>query len=71
MKDTLRQFEVFPAFDGAGIAAHLEKMAERGWRLQKLGPFFWTYRRAEPRKIAYHVSYFPTGSPFDPALTAG
>lgn len=71
MKDTLRRFEVFPAFDGESIAAHLEKMAERGWMLVKMGPFFWVYRRTEPRKISFHVSFFPTGSPFDPALTAG
>lgn len=71
MRDTLRRFEVFPAFDGEDIAAHLEKMTERGWMLKKMGPFFWTYRRTRPGKLIFHVSFFPMGSLFDPALTAG
>lgn len=70
MKSTKRRLEVFPAFDGDGMAAHLEKMAERGWMVEEIGPFSWQYRRTQPKKLSFHVSFFPTSSPFNPAPTA-
>lgn len=58
--------EQFLYYDGEGIARHLEKMAARGWRLEKVGNFFWRYRRAEPARVRYAVTYFPRASEFNP-----
>lgn len=69
MKNTKRRYEVFSYFDCTGIAAHLTKMAEKGWLVEKLSNFGWTYRRIEPKKITFYVSYFPKASEFDPEPT--
>ncbi|MDE6590283.1 MAG: DUF2812 domain-containing protein, partial [Oscillospiraceae bacterium] len=53
-------------YDHTGIERHLEHMAEQGWLLEKIGRFTWHYRRIEPKKLTYSVSYFPKASPFDP-----
>ena len=69
MKDTKRRYEVFSYFDCTGIAAHLMKMAQKGWLVEKLSNFGWTYRRIEPKKMTFYVSYFPKASEFDPEPT--
>ena len=69
MKDTKRRYEVFSYFDCTGIAAHLTKMAQKGWLVEKLSNFGWTYRRIEPKKFTFYVSYFPKASEFDPEPT--
>ena len=69
MKNTKRRYEVYSFFDYTGIAAHLTKMAEKGWLIEKLSNFGWTYRRIEPKKITFFISYFPKASDFDPEPT--
>ena len=66
MKDTKRRFEVFSFFDCDGISRHLEKMAAKGWMIQRLTNFGWIYRRISPKKIKFAVSYYPRASEFDP-----
>lgn len=66
MRDTKRRLETFSFYDHTGIEAHLARMAERGWMLDKIGQFFWTYRRIEPKKMTFSVAYFPKASQFDP-----
>lgn len=66
MKDTKRRFEWFSFYDHTGLERHLERMAERGWLLEKIGNFTWHYRRIEPKKLTFSVSYFPRASQFDP-----
>lgn len=66
MKDTKRRLELFSFYDHTGIAAHLERMAEQGWLLEKIGSFTWHYRRIEPKQVTFSVSYFPRASVFDP-----
>ena len=61
-----REFCTYLNFDYRGVEAHLSKMAARGWRLEKVGPWFWTYRRAEPARVTYAVTYLPDASQFDP-----
>ncbi len=65
----MRRPEYFSLFDYTAIEAHLAKMAEKGWLLERMGPFFWSYRRIEPQKLRFHVSYFPNASRFDPEPT--
>ena len=69
MKDTKRRLETFSFYDYTGIAAHLTKMAEKGWLIEKISNFGWTYRRINPKKLVFFVSYYPKASEFDPQPT--
>ena len=69
MKDTKRQFKMFSFFDFDGIANHMEKMAAEGWMLSQTTNRYWVYRRAEPKKLKFAVTYFPQASEFDPHPT--
>lgn len=71
MSDVKRRVELYSFYDRTGLEAHLARMAERGWLLDKIGQFFWTYRRIEPRKLTFSVCYFPTASQFDPGPSEG
>ena len=71
MKDTKRRFELFSFYDYTGIALHLSKMAEKGWLIDKISNFGWTYRRIPPKKLEFFVSYYPKASEFDPEPTEG
>ena len=53
------RLETFLPWDTASTIRHLEKMARRGWQLEKAGSYFWTYRQAEPAQLRYAVTYFP------------
>ena len=61
--------EPFLYYDGEGIARHLEKMAAKGWRLEKIGALCWRYGRAEPAGVHYAVTYFPEASEYNPYPT--
>lgn len=56
--------------DSEAIVAYLEKMARRGWLLEKIRTFL-TFRRTEPENLTFAVTYFPDASVFDPAPTEG
>lgn len=66
MKETKRRMETFSFYDHTGIAAHLARMAERGWLLDKIGRWTWQYRRIEPKTLTFSVNYFPKATQFDP-----
>ena len=66
MNDTKRRIEIFSFFNQNGIRDHLEKMAQKGWMIEKLTNFGWIYRPIEPKKIRFAVSYYPKASEFDP-----
>ncbi len=66
MGETKRRLETFSFYDRTGLEAHLARMAERGWLLDKIGQFFWTYRKIEPKRLTFSVCYFPKASQFDP-----
>lgn len=59
----------YALYDHTGIAAHMERMAERGWLPDKIGSFVWRYRRIEPQKLTFSVRYFAKASGFDPEPT--
>ncbi len=69
MKETKREFKMFSFFDFDGIAAHLEKMAAEGWMIEQNKNRFWVYRRTEPKKLKFAVTYFTKASDFDPRPT--
>ena len=56
-------------FDYEAVEKHLEKMAAKGWRIDKINTNLWKYRKAEPAKVKYAVTYAPDASVFDPHPT--
>lgn len=56
----------FTFYDRTGIQRLLEKQAERGWLLDKITNLGWRFKRIEPRKIHFAVTYFPKASAYDP-----
>lgn len=71
MKERKRRICNFSFYDQEAIQAELEAQARQGWRLEKTGSFFWTYRRAEPKELRFAVTWFPGASEFDPGPTEG
>lgn len=61
-----RRIEFFSLCDFEAVEAHLSKMAARGWLLESAGQYWWTYRKAQPQKLTYAVTYFPEASSFNP-----
>lgn len=59
MNQRKRRLESFAPFDFQGAEEHLSAMAARGWRLERAGGFFWTYRKAEPARVHYAVTCPP------------
>ena len=43
MKPTKREFSLYQLYDYQGVEHHLEAMAAKGWRLERIGPYFWHY----------------------------
>lgn len=71
MRAKKRRVETFSFFDCEGISRHLEKMAAKGWMIEKMTNFFWIYRAIEPKKLRFSVSYYPKASQFDPDFSEG
>ncbi len=69
MKDMKKKVEFFTFYDKTGIEKHLEQMASVGWLLEKMPAFRWIYRRIEPKKIHFSVSYYATVTDFEPEPT--
>lgn len=60
----------YSLYDHTGMEKHMERMAEQGWLLDKIGSFTWRYRRIEPQKLIFSVRYFAKASGFDPGPSA-
>ena len=69
MRKTKRRMETLSFYDRTGVEKHLEKMAETGWMLDRVTAFGWTYRRIEPKKLQFSVTYYPKAFDFDPGPT--
>ena len=70
-RDRKRQLNWYQPDDTEAIARHLERMAGKGWLLEKVDNWLFTYRRAQPARVRYTVTFFPEASVFDPGLTRG
>ncbi len=68
MRETKRTMMWYEFYQDANIEEHLEKMAAKGWRLEKIG-YLLRYRRAEPAHVRYAVTYFSESSEFNPSPT--
>ena len=69
MKNTKHQLIPFSVYDLTGMEQHLEKMARKGWLLDKISALGWRYRRIEPRELRFTVSYCHRASAYDPEPT--
>ena len=67
MRTVKRECNYYAFYDHTNIRKHLEAMAAKGWMLEKMGNTFWTYRRTEPGRVHFAVTYFPAASDFDAA----
>lgn len=56
----------FTFYDRTGIQKILEDQAQKGWLLDKVTNLGWRFRRIEPKKIHFAVTYFPKASAYDP-----
>ena len=63
--------QYFSFYDLDGMGRHLEEMAARGWMLEKMTTFGWHYRRMEPKRLRFTVTYQDTFSVFDPEESEG
>ncbi len=68
MRETKRTMMWYEFYQDANIEEHLENMAAKGWRLEKIG-VLWHYRWAEPARVRYAVTYFSESSEFNPSPT--
>lgn len=62
-----RRLEALSFYDHTGIERHLTDMARKGWMVEQISNYYWTYHRIEPQELKFTVTYFPTASDFDPA----
>ena len=62
MRTVLYRMEDYVLYDYTGVERHLSAMAAKGWRLESVGNDLWKYRRAEPAKLTYAVTYAPDAS---------
>ena len=71
MRSTKHVVTQYCFYDRTGIQKMLEKQAAKGWLLESIGQFSWKYRRTEPQKLHFAVTYYPKASMFDPHPTVG
>lgn len=70
MKDTIYRPNFRSITDFTGITVWLERMASKGWMLDRIGPHLWRFRRIEPQQIHFSVTYLTIDSTLlDPEIT--
>lgn len=69
MRKNKRRMETLSFYDRTGVERHLERMAEKGWMIDRISNLGWVYRRIEPQKMQFSVTYYPKASDFDPGPT--
>ena len=62
-----KRYEIsfYSFYDISGMQEHLEKMASKGWFLDKITNTFWCYHKDEPKKLHYSISYYAKASAFE------
>ena len=67
MRKTKYTMPCFTFYDRVGIQEYLEQQAAQGWLLEQAGNYGWKFRRIEPQKLHFAVTYFPKADFYDPA----
>ncbi len=65
------EFPLYGFYDYTGMACHFEERAQQGWLLEKMGGLLWHYRKIEPRRLKFAVTYFPDVTGFEPGTPMG
>ena len=60
------EMNCYSFYDISGMEKHFEKMARKGWALEKVSTYGLVYRKCEPMEARYAVLYTPSHSNFDP-----
>lgn len=72
MREIKREYlPLYSFFDRTGIAKHLTEMAAKGWLLEELNGWYWSYRRIEPKELQFTVTFFPEATQFAPYPVEG
>ncbi len=71
MNNTKYRWNSYCLYDYRGVEDHLSAMAAKGWQLERAGNTFWKYRREEPARVRYAVTYSADASQFNPGPTQG
>ena len=66
MKTTVKRIIYYQFNQYKDIEIKLEKMAEQGLFLKEIGLTFCTFKKGEPKKVKYKVTYFSEASIFNP-----
>ena len=66
MSTKKRRMEYISFYNHTGLENHFTKMAKKGWLIESISNFYWTYRKIEPKDIHFCVTYYPRASDFDP-----
>ena len=66
MKPNKRRLEYISFYNHTGLEAHFTKMAKKGWLIESISNFYWTYRKIKPKDLHFCVTYYPRASDFDP-----
>lgn len=69
MKNVKYRPENLSLYNYKSVEEHLAAMADKGWRLESVGARLWKYRRAEPARVHYAVTYIQDSSQFNPEPT--
>lgn len=69
MKDKTKRIMNFRFDRYEDLENKLGKQAAKGLFLEECGSFLWTFRKGNPKKLKYTVTYFSEGSVFNPDIT--
>ncbi len=65
MKDVKYTVMDAQLYDYPYIQKRLSDQAAQGWHLEKIGGLLWKYRRGEPKRVRYEITYSPAASAFN------
>lgn len=72
MKNTKREWmPPYGFLDRKRVTDHLSDMAAKGWMLEHLSSWSWRYRRTEPQKLRFAITFFAGAGRFSPAPAEG
>ena len=66
MNTKKRRVEYISFYNHTGLERHFTEMAKKGWLIESISNFYWTYRKIEPKDLHFCVTYYPRASEFDP-----
>ena len=69
MREYRKFFNRFAPYDKTGICKYLERKAADGWLLVDMSSIMWEYKRIEPQKLKFNISYVNKSSAYDYGLT--